>query len=64
MASQHEETPRPDALDEWIAEVGEDYIVDLVEQTRRGVAEGTIPTFSDRNAFLQHVTRTSLDKSA
>ena len=44
--------------------MGEDYIVDLVEQTRRGVAEGTIPTFSDRNAFLQHVTRTSLDKSA
>ena len=64
MASQHEETRRPDALDDWIAEVGEDYIVDLVEQTRRGVADGTIPTFGDKDALLQHLKRTALHKSA
>jgi len=64
VASQHEETRRPDALDDWIAEVGEDYIVDLVEVTRRGVADGTVPAFSDKDAFLQHLTRTTLHKSA
>ena len=62
MASQHEETRRPDALDDWIAEVGEDYIVDLVEVTRRGVADGTAPAFNDKDAFLQHLTRTALHK--
>jgi len=54
----------PDALDDWIAEVGEDYIVDPVEETRRGVAEGTVPAFKDKDAFLQHLTRTALHKSA
>jgi len=38
-------------LDDWIAEVGEDYIVDLVEVTRRGVADGTVPAFNDKDAF-------------
>lgn len=39
-------------------------IVDLVEQTRRGVADGTIPTFGDKDALVQHLTRTALHKSA
>lgn len=64
MASQRRETRRPDALDDWIAAVGEEYIVDLVEQTRRGVADGTFSAFSDKDAFLQHLTRTTLHKSA
>ncbi len=64
MASQHEEARRPDALDEWIAEVGEDYVVGLVEETRRGVADGTTPAFSDKGAFLRYLTRSSLDKPA
>lgn len=56
MASQHEEPAAPDALDLWIAEVGEDYIVGLVEETRKGVADGTIPTFSDTGSFLQRLS--------
>jgi hypothetical protein len=64
VASQDEGTRRPDGLDDWIAEVGEDYIVNLVEETRRGVADGTIPAFSDKAAFLQHLKRTTLDQSA
>jgi hypothetical protein len=64
VASQHEETRRPDALDDWIADVGEDYVVDLVEQTAQGVADGTIPTFADKDALLQHLKRSALHKSA
>ena len=64
MASFHQEHGLPDPLDRWIAEVGEGYIVGLVEETRRGVADGTIPAFSDKAAFLRHLTRTSLDKPA
>ena len=63
-ASQREAAARPDDLDLWIAEVGEDYVADLVESTRQGVAEGTIPTFGDKESFLQHLTRSALDKPA
>jgi hypothetical protein len=64
VASQREAATRPDDLDLWIAEVGEDYVADLVEATRQGVAEGTIPTFGDKESFLQHLTRTTIDKPA
>lgn len=64
MASQRETAARPDELDLWIAEVGEDYVADLVESTRSGVAEGTIPTFGDKESFRQHLTRTAIDKPA
>ncbi|MCA1692914.1 MAG: hypothetical protein ABR540_22525 [Acidimicrobiales bacterium] len=64
MASQREAADRPDELDLWIAEVGEDYVAGLVEATRQGAAEGTIPTFGDRESFLQHLMRTALDKPA
>jgi hypothetical protein len=64
VASQREAAARPDELDLWIAEVGEDYLADLVEETRHGVAEGTIPMFGDKESFLQHLTRTALDKPA
>ncbi len=64
VASQPEAAPRPDELDLWIAEVGEDYVAGLVESTRHGVAEGTIPTFRDKESFLQHLTRIALDKPA
>ncbi len=64
MVSQREAAARPDDLDSWIAEVGEDYVADLVESTRQGVAQGTIPTFGDKESFLQHLTRTAIDKPA
>lgn len=35
--------------------MGEDYFVDLAASTRRGVANGTIPTFSDMGLLLEHV---------
>jgi len=44
--------------------VGEDYVVDLVESTRQGVAQETIPSFGDKESFLRHLTRTALDKPA
>lgn len=64
MASQREATAQPDELDLWVAEVGEDYVADLVESTRQGVAQGTTPTFGDKQSFLDHLTRTALDKPA
>lgn len=64
VAPQREAEDRPDELDLWIAEVGEDYVAGVVESTRHGVAEGTIPTFGDKESFLQHLTRTALDKPA
>ena len=36
----------------------------LVEATRQGVAEGTIQMFGERESFLQHLMRTTLDKPA
>jgi len=60
----HREAAVPDALDVWIAAVGEDYIASLVEVTRQGVADGTIPAFSDKAPFHEHLTRTALDKPA
>ncbi|HJV08735.1 MAG TPA: hypothetical protein VJ653_03615 [Acidimicrobiales bacterium] len=62
MASQPEAAARPDELDLWITEVGEDYIAGVVESTRQGVAEGTIQAFGDKESFLQHLTAT--DKPA
>jgi len=64
VASQPEAISRPDQLDLWISEVGEDYVVEVVESTRQRVAEGTIPTFGDKESFLRHLMRTSLDKPA
>lgn len=49
--------PGPDDLDAWLAYVGEDYIAWVAESTWAGVAEGTIPAFSDREAFRQHLDR-------
>ncbi|MDQ6727118.1 MAG: hypothetical protein M3066_13260 [Actinomycetota bacterium] len=64
MASQRETAARPDELDLWIAEVGEDYVAELVESTRQGIAEGTIPAFGDKESFLQYLTCSALDKPA
>lgn len=64
VASQREAAAQPDELDLWIAEVGGDYVAGLAEATRQGVAEGTIPTFGDKESFLRHLTRTTIDKPA
>ncbi len=64
VASQREAAAQPDALYLWIAEVGENYVAGLVEATSHGVAEGTIPMFSDKESFSEHLTRIALDKPA
>jgi len=52
-------SPAPPAgahpLDAWIDEMGYDYFVELAASTRRGVADGTIPTFTDMGLLLDHV---------
>lgn len=64
MASQPEAATRPDALDLWIAEVGEEYVAGLAEATRQGVVDGTIPAFADKDSFLEHLARTVFDNPA
>ena len=58
MGADHAAIPAsdaPDALDSWIEDVGEDHIAAVVELTRKGVADGTIVAFSDKESFLQHL---------
>lgn len=35
--------------------MGEDYFVALTASTRRGVTDGTIPTFTDMGLLLDHI---------
>jgi hypothetical protein len=44
-------------LDEWIAEVGEDVVVETVAEARRSIADGKTPGFSDKDEFLKHLRR-------
>ena len=55
VGSDREESAAPDALDRWIADVGEDHIAAMVELTRKGVADGTIIPLADKDAFLRHL---------
>jgi hypothetical protein len=64
MEPRHEEASGPDELDLWLADVGEDYVVRLVQATKRGIAEGAIPTFTDKDHFLQYLTPAKFDKPA
>lgn len=47
--------PGPDGLDAWLAHVGEDYIRWVVDSTWHGVVDGTIPAFTDKEAFRQYL---------
>lgn len=44
--------------------MGEDYVSNLVETTRKGVADGTIPAFPDKELLLEHLTHITHDKPA
>lgn len=58
MGGDHGEIPahgRLDTLDRWIEDVGEDHVAAVVQLTRKGVADGTIVAFSDKESFLQHL---------
>lgn len=38
-------------LDDWIAEVGEAGVLAVIEETRRRVADGSLPSFTDAPAL-------------
>lgn len=44
-------------LTEWIAEVGEEEVVAVVEETRRRVADGSLPSFDNSADLLAFVRR-------
>ena len=44
-------------LTEWIAEVGEEAVVAVVEETRRRVADGSLPSFDNSADLLAFVRR-------
>jgi hypothetical protein len=44
-------------LDQWLAEVGEDGVVAAVEAARRGIAEGRLPGFSDKDELEEYLRR-------
>lgn len=48
----HEESRTP-MLDEWIAEIGEDGVLTVIEDAKRQIGEGTVAGFHDRDSFLE-----------
>ena len=49
-------------VDAWIAEIGEEAVIGIVEDTRRRAAEGSLPAFdneADLKAFLRRGHRQS-----
>jgi hypothetical protein len=48
------ETP---LLDEWLAEVGDDAVIETVAEARRSIADGKTPAFSDKDEFVEYLSR-------
>jgi hypothetical protein len=44
-------------LDEWLAEVGDDAVVERVALARQSIADGKTPGFSDKEEFIEHLRR-------
>jgi hypothetical protein len=44
-------------LDEWVTEVGDGAVVEVVAAARRSIADGKTPGFSDKDEFLKHLRR-------
>ena len=44
-------------LDQWIAEVGEDKVLDAVRDARRAIKDGQIPGFTDKASLLDYIGR-------
>jgi hypothetical protein len=51
-------------LDDWIAEVGEEAIAAIIAETRKQIAEGSIPSFTDKEQFLSYIRRGPQRRSA
>ena len=45
------------ALDEWIAEVGEEGVAATIEEARRQIEAGLVPSFTDKEQFLAYIQR-------
>jgi hypothetical protein len=56
--------PAGSALDEWIAEVGEEGVAVAVETARQQIADGLIPGFTDKEQFLAYIQRGHRRRSA
>jgi hypothetical protein len=44
-------------LDEWLAEVGDDAVVEAVAEARQSIVDGKTPGFSDKDEFIEHLRR-------
>lgn len=42
-------------LDEWRAQVGDEAVAEAVEAARTKIADGSLPSFSDREEFLEYL---------
>ena len=51
-------------LDEWIAEVGEEGVAAVIAETRQQIADGLIPSFTDKEQFLAYIQRGHQRRSA
>jgi hypothetical protein len=56
--------PAGSALDEWIAEVGEEAVAAVIAEIRQQIADGRIPSFTDKEQFLAHIQRGHQRRSA
>jgi hypothetical protein len=53
-SSGQAETP---SLDQWIADVGEDKVLEAVRDARRAIDDGQIPGFTDKAGLLHYIGR-------
>lgn len=51
-------------LDDWIAKVGEEGVAAAIEEARRQIADGLIPSFTDKEQFLAYIQRGHQRRSA
>jgi hypothetical protein len=52
------------ALDEWIAEIGEEGVAAVIEEARRQIEDGSTPGFTDMEQFLAYIQRGHQRRSA
>ena len=57
MVTPHESDARKSLLDEWIAEVGESGVFDVIDDTKRRIAEGSLPGFTEKHELVAYLNR-------
>jgi hypothetical protein len=50
-------SPAESALDEWIAEVGEEGVAATIAETHQQIADGSLPGFTDMEQFWAYIER-------